>query len=333
MISLWILAILVVFAVSLGHRAAINLKLSRYQRDRLKAHCLAMAGIQKSIVTLRNDNKDIDSFIDAWSTGLDSLGKPMFTDVELIPGSGEKFSVKYYNKDRGVYLCMSDEEAKINLNISPKELLSVLFQEFGIAVTDSLELAKHIQIWRGDTGLGLNQDASEYNDFKKKPFMTKEELLIVLEYFYQNTVTGSDYRKNAQTMYSKVKDLITCYSGGTGKININTASPQVIGLLIKYCIAKSGAPIETGTSGLLTQILESRDNRPFSTPVIGMVTMFKLTDPKQILTANELEELLDIKSYSFRIISAGEISATGIKRNIDCVLERGSEAFVYWHEN
>ncbi|MBI5144843.1 MAG: hypothetical protein HZA27_01505, partial [Candidatus Omnitrophica bacterium] len=42
-ISLWILAILVVFAVSLAQRAAASLRLARYQRDGLKAYLLAKA--------------------------------------------------------------------------------------------------------------------------------------------------------------------------------------------------------------------------------------------------------------------------------------------------
>jgi len=50
MISLWILAILVVFALGLGRRAMMNLRIAKYQKDKLKASCLARAGIKQAIV-------------------------------------------------------------------------------------------------------------------------------------------------------------------------------------------------------------------------------------------------------------------------------------------
>ena len=52
MINLWILALLVIFAIGLGHRASINLRLLRYQRDALKASLFANAGINKAVMLL-----------------------------------------------------------------------------------------------------------------------------------------------------------------------------------------------------------------------------------------------------------------------------------------
>ena len=58
MIVLWILAALVLFALGLGHRASIHLKISSFQKDRIKAGFLARAGIQKAIFLLEQDADD-----------------------------------------------------------------------------------------------------------------------------------------------------------------------------------------------------------------------------------------------------------------------------------
>jgi len=48
-ISLWILVILAMLSVSIGHRVSMALRLSRYQKERLMAGYLAKAGINIAI--------------------------------------------------------------------------------------------------------------------------------------------------------------------------------------------------------------------------------------------------------------------------------------------
>ncbi len=88
MISLWILAILVVFALGLGRRAMMNLRIARYQKDKLKASCLARAGIKQGIAGL---------------------------DTALKEGSQLEFT-----------LGITNEESKININTASRELLAGL---------------------------------------------------------------------------------------------------------------------------------------------------------------------------------------------------------------
>lgn len=102
-ISLWILVILCLCVLGLAHRVSLITKINQYQIHSLKAYTLAKAGIKYAIVTLGNDNNNLDYLGEAWNKQL-----------ELSLGEG-KFKVS-----------VLDEERKINLNYANKYLLQVL---------------------------------------------------------------------------------------------------------------------------------------------------------------------------------------------------------------
>ncbi len=146
LISSWVLLILVVLAISLGHRSSIALRLCAYQRDSLKASYLAKAGIKQAILQLKEDaitGPSYNSLKSIWSTGIDPLtSKPLFENVEIKDGSGEKFTVRYPYDDKK-YLCMMDEERKININkvgTGPLRqlILTRLFDLAGVIGSDDL---------------------------------------------------------------------------------------------------------------------------------------------------------------------------------------------------
>ena len=113
-ISLWILAILTILAVSIGRQVSMALYLSKYQKNRLKAIYLAKAGINRATIELQRDAREstYDALNETWSTGKDSNDNNIFEDIEIVKDSGEKFTV-----------CITDEERKINLNNTNKQLL------------------------------------------------------------------------------------------------------------------------------------------------------------------------------------------------------------------
>lgn len=340
MISLWILAILVVFAIGLGHRASINLKLARYQRDRLKAYYLAKAGICKAIVELEKDQNGYDTLGETWSTGRDLTGKTLFENVEIEAGSGETFTVKYlYDKDKKIYLCMADEERKININSASPELLVTLLEECNLEETQAQEIANLIRVWRGDEDPLLNTDADAYKDFKKSPFSHPEELILVLEYFYQSK-GDKDYGNSAKEIYPGIKDLIAAYYlGGNEKVNINTASREVLEILINTCFEKlktRGVGVEN-PEGLLTSIMAFRDSENgFFTDLNLDSKLTGLTElQKNIIndSTDGLKNIICIQSNYFRIIADGKISLSKAASYINCVFNRNMKKIVWWHEN
>ncbi len=55
-ITLWIMIILSLLAISVANRVSLGLRLSRYARDGIKVDALAMAGINRAVIEIEGDN-------------------------------------------------------------------------------------------------------------------------------------------------------------------------------------------------------------------------------------------------------------------------------------
>lgn len=323
--------ILTILAVSIGHRVSLALKLSRYHRDKLKALYLAKAGVNRAIVELEKDQNEYDSLDETWSRGHDTTGKSLFENVELREGSGETFTVKYlYDKEKDTYLCMADEERKININTGSNNLLVALLMECSDSkfdVTQAEELAGDIRIWRGENVGGINPDAEYYENFKKAPFINIEELVIVLEHFFQNK-DGQNYQNEAQEVYKNIKDLITVYPlSATAQINVNTASWAVLTILTNS-VANSDE--KNSVAGFVNTIIELRDNQPNKAfeNVVDITVGGAGSDYQNLL--NKLKPSLTVQSGNFLIAVTGNVST--IKSKIRAVYNRNNKKILYWHE-
>ncbi len=189
-IALWIMAILSLLALGLGHRMGLELRLAGYQRDRLKLLYIARAGINRTILELEKTESSSYHSLKDLSRITDSLNNTEVGDGQFL-------------------LEISDEERKININRASEEILTLLP---GI----SKNIASSIIDWRDEDNDPLTGGAeSQYYlsldppyECKNSAFELKEELLLV---------KGID----AETL-SQFRDLITTY--GEGRVNINTAS-------------------------------------------------------------------------------------------------------------
>ncbi len=324
-IILWILAILAVIAVGVGHRVSMAIRLTVYQRDGAKALCLAQAGINRAIVELGKEGAATDGLNDIWSTGIDAENKKLFDNIEVKEGSGETFTIKYlYDKENNTYLCMADEERKININAADDVLLQALLGE--CAVTDAAAITKNILFWRG--AIPNNEEAKSYYanlgyENKGKNFANTEELILVMGI--------KDFEAEK---LEKLMGLITVF--GSGKVNINTCSEEVLRILIKASIVKaypsSLSPIDA--EELVKRVLEHRSANIFTTDDLsGVVDNSGLNQNAFNSILGQLKSYIGFQSQNFRIISTGKISASGIERTIECVYDRGNKKIVFWHEN
>jgi ArsR family metal-binding transcriptional regulator len=339
LISSWVLLILVVLAIGLGHRSSIALRLCAYQRDILKTSFLAKAGINQAILQLKEDatvSPFYNSFKSTWSTGVDPLiSKPLFENVEIKEGSGEKFTVRYPYDDKS-YLCMMDEERKININkaiIDPlgQLILTRLFDFAGVTDADAL---KNLVIKWIDPVIS-NTDEDPDQIFKNSDLDATQELLLILEFFYKDESSSS---LKVKEIYEKIEDLITVY--GDGRVNINTVSEKTLEILINACIDEcisNGVVTVRPDSGNLVNLISiiRRDN-PFenSLALINVLTSTNNLSSEEKNVLNKLIELITFKSNNFRIDSTGEITGKNVSKTITCVFSRYPEnKIIYWHEN
>jgi len=332
MISLWVLAILVVFALSLGQRSGINLKFARLQRDALKASYLAKAGVNRAIVELKNDaTADYDCSTDNWANN-----EAAFKDILINAQENEFASVSYKapDKEEPVY-GIRDEESKININkiddvVVQKEILELFLSDKIIPKLGPQEpqnLTNIVINWidtDSDPIAGSNEDA----EFKNTALKTPEELMLFLEYFYTNNkgMNKEQSQEDVEKIYNQIQGLATIY--GQGKLNVNTASEDVLAILAN---AVAGTEAEKEVAPNLTDeivtLRDTQENKSFQT-LESIITADE--DATELL--NKLKDNIVLRSDNFRIESQGTVN--NITKKITAVYDRSGEGkIVYWHEN
>jgi hypothetical protein len=328
MITLWITAILALFTFGLAHRATLNLKIVRNQRNVLRAYYLAKAGIQKTIMLAQEDaldstTKDYDTVLECGVNLKDKDPKEIFS--ENSPNSEEGFRVGFYNANAEFVYGASDEESKINL-ASPN--LATLFEQNKIE--GGSELAQTIQSWIASESLLDNLGSAEIP--KKEPLAIPEELTLILEYFF-STKNILDAKEKASQEYEKFKDSVTIY--GDGKINVNTANLETLEILAKTYSLQNNLRIDA--YAIAQKIIELRDNpqRKFYKTIAELQTDIQADpnlDVEQKGFFNSfLLPFLKCSSDYLKIHSTGFVGST--TKQITVVYDRLLKKAAYWHEN
>jgi len=348
-IVLWVLIILTMLAVSVGHRVSLGLRLNRYQRDGLKAHYLAKAGVVRAIAELEKDNnKDIDYLGESWSTGLDTENNKLFENIEVRQNSGESFTVQYlYDKVTDEYRCTEDEDRKVNSNGCDLRQLEELFmlrvgQDGTMVPADITLLAQTIIDWiDADTEKTAEPGVAEDPVFKNTLLKSPEELRLVLEYFYSKK-NEPDYQAKAQALYLRIEDIITVYTDS--KVNLNTVGSDALEIVLKglYPSASLDQTLNEEITAFINSINNFRgagnyfDTANTADDIIGKLASSGVTisDPQRIDIIPKLFTKIKIKSEYFRIESTGKAGL--VTKKITAVVKRAAGALPelrYWHES
>ena len=299
-VSLWILVILTFLAIGIGQRVSMALRLSRYHRDKLKASCLAKAGLNIAIAQLEKDTNGYDALNETWAGNLE-----LFKKI-VISGNENEFTT----------VGVSDEERKININTASKELLAALLEQYDINASG--EVVDNILIWRGD----IPDDKKIYEllgyPAKAARFTNSEELRLI--------------KGIAPDGYQKIKQIITVYGdvtvNGKASININTASIEVLNIFSRG-IARSLGIEEKFADSLIVKINELRNNKgPFKDK--GDITVVA-TGSEELNILGSLINSVVFQSNFFLIEVTGNVGK--IKDKVKVVYNRLNNTIVYWHES
>ncbi len=326
---MWIMAILSLLALGFGFRSLIEMRLSGYNLDRLRARYLAKAGIVKVKEHLGQKTPEYDRL---YECGISLEGKEprdIFKE-ELGPGN---FSVHYQRGDdfegSSFQYGIVDEERKININFSKfgtgdrnefKQVLARLSPEL------TEEVVNAIIDWQdADTALSLpgGAESGDY-EFLDNPYECRnadfeflEELLLV------KGVTAG--------LFAEIKGYLTVY--GAGRVNINTAAKKVLNAVIND---------DSGSyTALVERIVDFRkgDDREEFTPDDAYFTSIEdvkvlAENSAEASRLNTLRTYFIFKSDNYRVVSEGTFNKAF--KALDCVLKRnpGPEGIeiVYYHE-
>lgn len=317
-ISLWILLILTMLAMSISHRVALSLRLTRYQKESLKAIALAKAGLNRAIIELEKDlmqepHANYDALDESWAKNEEA-----FKTIVLTAQENEFATVKYTlledNEEETIF-GVQNEERKININTAKQELLVALLKEFNLQEPELL--AANIRAWRGDAD-GITEVNTNYEDLgyacKADKFTNINELILV------KGITSE--------IYDSLRGLISVY--GEGKVNINTASPLVLTLLAESITDPNAAQF---IGSLVAQIINFREgpNGPFKSETDINNFSQSLTEPLEQNIFTALTDFLIIKSNYFNIESTGIVGK--VNKKITAVYDRANKKIIFWHEN
>lgn len=311
LVTLWILAILSLLAVGIGFRTSIELKLTSYQVDSLKAYEIAKAGVIKAINELERDKSpNTDTLWECGiSVGQDETLEAKFKDIKI--GDGH-FKISYTDETGNEILGIQDLQGKINVNSANRDILKALSAGF----TD-YTIPDNIRAWRGDAdALNKNYSDKPY-PCKGAPLDIIEELLLV--------------KDMTQEIYDAIKGPVTVYPTDPKEkfaLNVNTASQKALEAL---GLGESAAKIVIYRAGEDGDINTPADNKVFNN--IDEVRYFLKSAiggsfDDTALENLRLENLLCYGSNYFMIRSVGALEGkkARFRKVINCVVRRAAGA-------
>ena len=326
-ITLWIMAILILFVFGLGFRMSLEARLTDYNATEIKNLYRAKAALNMLKAVIGEDGTEAYDYLgDNWS-----YNEELFKDIE-VGKNGGTFTVSYVRTEgpaEKVFYGAMDEESKININTiaakadgdaNARNVLMNLFLE----ADNAEEIVDSILDWVDEDNNPRAEGAETsyygtFSDFdyecKNAPLESIEELLLI--------------KGMTLAMYLTVKDKITVF--GEGKVNLNTAGSLVmesLGLhesLIDEIIEEiTGGEEEPSEYSYFDSINE----------VKGLLLGLGLT-PDEISRMSEiLDNLTGVKSNHFRAHITAKSKDGKIIKEAEAVVSRSGEKseILFWYE-
>jgi len=263
MVTLWVLSILSLLALSLGRKTNLELSLAKYLVGKQQARQYAGAGIAYARKKIARDSADKDTaqFDTIYDCGL-SITKEqdkeeLFKDLSLGHGSFTILRAKGSEQDADAY-GFSDEESKINingLNARNKNILEELITNKGFDKSIAEEIVAAVLDWKDADQDPFNEEFGAENSYyesltpsykcKNDAFQSLGELLLV--------------RGMTKEIYQKIKESLTVFSlGNTLKVNVNTASPEVLRAIARSVVAGNTSFNENDIEPLVEKLIAYR---------------------------------------------------------------------------
>lgn len=336
--TLWILVVLTLFAVSLGQRASLEVKMAQYHKDKLKAGVLAKAAMERCIWEKQKDKTtQVDTLNESWSNN-----EAVFKDFRLTEEKTKETFSASYELESDTFYGMQDEQSKININAVEWEVLKRLLESCGIEQAE--DVAVSVLVWCGKiiSPAVVEEEKDYYRSLDlpyecpQAPLKSIPELLLVR-------------RMTPEILYGKDKDddgkispdergivpYITIY--GPGSVNINTASGKVLFALIGddtlvevITAYRKGADGEIGTEDDLAFSVVAEaltvDTDFFNVYGGTALQLALLQNMKNI-------GMIGVNSTVYTMDAQGK--AANIEESITATIdfgEQGKEKYLYWHK-
>lgn len=231
-VVLWVLAIITVTTIGFGQRAYLDRHAAYYALDHTQAMYMARAAVNRGIVELRN--KMVKDYLQEDERRITYIGQPWSEKVDIV-NQESYFNLGEAFAQDGAWFEIEDAERRISINRAPEEILEELPQ------LDRSVLRRILK----------RRTEGEHEGEGSTPFQALEELLAI-EGIDEEAWYGADGVPG-------LRDLLTVW--GSGRINVNTALPEVLACIPDLGDSSVGAILayRAGTDGELY----TRDDRGF----------------------------------------------------------------------
>jgi general secretion pathway protein K len=322
-VAIWVILILSLLISSMAFDMQVEANVAAYHRKRTKAQYLARAGM-------------------AWTTAVltRKVTENQDEELNLEPNQDEQLVVASINLSRGVGVSgiekefgdgkfivdILPEESRRNVNLLTEEDWEEVLDQAGVENTRWPELIDCFMDWIDDNDTyrlnGAESDDVFYKDkgyeVKNAPLDTVDELLMIKGFDKSMLYGGSD-SKNEDVVYQGFAGWLTTW--GDGKVNVNTASREVLLTLPNI------------EEDVIDRILEYRTgvDAAQNTKDDGF------RDVEEVIQKTGLDPALADRITTterkyLRVVSLGEVD--GVRNGIWAVLQAGEGSIipVYWRE-
>jgi general secretion pathway protein K len=317
--SLVMVAVLSTLTINLSTKMNQEISLLQNSVDELKAEALAQAGINYGIAILKMDEDlQVDWLGEDWA----ELKELIFEEATVEIGIEDECGKINLN-----YLGVRSEEEKVLRIEQMLELCDNIGLEYAIvpAIIDWIDADDEVTVLSSVNGEDEGAENDYYTELpfpypcKNAPFDTIEELLMVKGISKENYY-GEEGLGNFVTVFTN------------GKININTASKEVLQSTLRASISsskeESAEEVEMIDDTVIDGIIDWRINEPF----------YELSSLEEFFSKDTVEKisgarLFDVKSSIFTITSKAKVGK--IEKKITALVERAYPYIKvrFWKEN
>ncbi len=206
---LWVLAILTVLVLGFGRRAYLDARAAGLSLDQAESMAMARGAVKRGMAEIEM-RQFVRGILEVWlqnnpAAQLDDVDWFSQLNYMGVYDGREDYAAQFegiFEDEQCLYI-IEDEERRFNINTMPLEILEEL---------DGINFR---------TISAIEERITEEAQSERPPFMVLEELLTL------RGITERAWLGDGTT--PGLRDILTVH--GDGRININTASPEVLGAL------------------------------------------------------------------------------------------------------
>ena len=289
-ITLWVMTILTVLAVSIGRYLSTDVRIAKYRLARAQAKALARSGVYLAMQRLEQDlqpeadGKTYDWLGDDWAAPPD--GDPQRPNTWVVRVAGDEHDASA--RSAAIEITITDEDRKLNVNsvaaeTDTRDAVSRLVNsaELAARIVDAVDADDVVFEMPGGVGVELEPPYQAKNAALNAP----EELLDL-----PGMITPGD----ASASPWGVLRAFTSVYRGQSKLNLNTVGPEVWGGLGLPAGEQLSACRQQGTVFDESSTMDAK----VQTCVGGL-------DPAQQV---RVQSMFGVTSQTFTVISEGIVN-------------------------